>query len=588
MKTKGKMKRGFESKYWVVAVVALLAISGMAGGRGADSESESRAKADYIFLSLPGIMADDAITDYYEFATRAYELNPGDTTAGYYAGLMSLYAGAADSLGVERAMQQMADYVMSNPDDLSSGRILINAYYRFGFEERALAVWALLHENHPTRPEITYYYAQALARTGETVNFEHALALYDSLEVSQGPGLGLSSNKMRLMMMMEDTTRVIAELNRVLDAGPEVVANNIFAGDVYVALDMNDVALKYYNRACEIDSTDGSGYYSRAQFYKEAGDSASYQQDMLTALKLPTLDAEDKAEIMRDYTLTFAEDSLMGEHLNDVYKSLITMHPHQAELHRLYGGYLATKGDYVEAATQLSYANDLDPEELRQWGANISMWMLADRRDEAIKTGELALKYFPDDVDLLLQVAAVHAPVDTVSAIGYFHDALALVDSTNAYGRSYIYTAMGDMYASIDSVGRAMPYYKEAIALDPSNAMALNNLAYFMAISGGDLNRAEDMVCKSLELNPDNESAIDTYAWVLFKKKEYQRAKTEIDRALEMTVNVSAEMLEHAGDIYFMNGLPEEALEYWTEALELEPDNAKLEKKVKNKTYFFE
>ncbi len=37
-----------------------------------------------------------------------------------------------------------------------------------------------------------------------------------------------------------------------------------------------------------------------------------------------------------------------------------------------------------------------------------------------------------------------------------------------------------------------------------------------------------------------------------------------------------------------MNGEPESALEFWEEALKLEPDNKLLKKKVKNKTHYYE
>lgn len=50
----------------------------------------------------------------------------------------------------------------------------------------------------------------------------------------------------------------------------------------------------------------------------------------------------------------------------------------------------------------------------------------------------------------------------------------------------------------------------------------------------------------------------------------------------------SAEVYEHAGDIYFMTGEPEQAVVFWEKALELDPGNARILKKVKNKAYFFE
>ena len=67
-------------------------------------------------------------------------------------------------------------------------------------------------------------------------------------------------------------------------------------------------------------------------------------------------------------------------------------------------------------------------------------------------------------------------------------------------------------------------------------------------------------------------------------------AKEIIDKALSLTepADMTAEEYDHAGDIYFMNGDRDKALEYWREALKLDKDNASIKRKVKNKTIFFD
>ncbi len=67
------------------------------------------------------------------------------------------------------------------------------------------------------------------------------------------------------------------------------------------------------------------------------------------------------------------------------------------------------------------------------------------------------------------------------------------------------------------------------------------------------------------------------------------KAREAIDRTLELTGedDMSADVLEHAGDIYFMDGEPDKALYFWKEALKLTPDNELLQRKVRNKSYYF-
>ena len=47
------------------------------------------------------------------------------------------------------------------------------------------------------------------------------------------------------------------------------------------------------------------------------------------------------------------------------------------------------------------------------------------------------------------------------------------------------------------------------------------------------------------------------------------------------------DILDHAGDIYFMNGDRDQAVEFWRRAEAIEPENELIRKKVQNSTIFF-
>ena len=60
--------------------------------------------------------------------------------------------------------------------------------------------------------------------------------------------------------------------------------------------------------------------------------------------------------------------------------------------------------------------------------------------------------------------------------------------------------------------------------LDPELAVAKNNLAYLIAETGGNLDRALDLAQEAKELLPDNPNAADTLGWVLYKKQSHDAA----------------------------------------------------------------
>lgn len=90
---------------------------------------------------------------------------------------------------------------------------------------------------------------------------------------------------------------------------------------------------------------------------------------------------------------------------------------------------------------------------------------------------------------------------------------------------------------------------------------------------------------KTIDAQPDNSTFLDTYAWILFKEGKYADAKTYIDRAIQNDSTLSDVVLEHAGDIYALNGDMTKAMELWKKAAEKGDGSALLQKKIKLMKY---
>ncbi|MDE6390208.1 MAG: tetratricopeptide repeat protein, partial [Duncaniella sp.] len=110
---------------------------------------------------------------------------------------------------------------------------------------------------------------------------------------------------------------------------------------------------------------------------------------------------------------------------------------------------------------------------------------------------------------------------------------------------------------------------------------------YHMACDRRNLEKALRMAEKACQLSVDNPTNIDTYAWVLYQLGRWEEARAQIDRAIELTGEnpdeSGAELLDHAGDIYFRLGEREKALEFWRKALGLEPGSETIRQKIKDK-----
>ena len=451
-----------------------------------------------------------------------------------------------------------------------------------------METWRKLHIYYPDRLEVTYRYADVLGQGGTDADRDHAIAIYDSVEVAEGKSIPLSSKKIQLYYTLQDTAAILAEADRLRHSSPKNVDYQVFSGDIYSMFQLNDRAKEFYDSACVLDPSSGLAYYSRARFYNSLGDSAAFNREVFQALEQKSLDVETKLAILRSYIQEMYNDSTQLPQVRHLFDVLIDQHPHEHDIHSLYARYLIVTKDYAKAAEQTERSLDLDPADEEGWEMLTSLYLQVDQLDKAKAAIKRSMRYYPENARQYLVLGSIYnQEKNHAKASTEYARALELTDSADVDLLSRIYGSIGDNLYAQELADSAFTMYQKAILYDPDNYLALNNCAYYLACEGKDLDKALSMIETAIAAEPENDTALDTYAWVLFKRKDYAKAREIIDRTLSLMNEPGEEVLEHAGDIYFMDGEPDKALEFWKRALKLNPDNALLAKKVRHKTYFF-
>lgn len=572
----------------LAAIAVGIAAIGARQRHDRNAEADTR-KADYIFLEGQRQNQTGHPDAYFELLKRAHELDSTDKYVGMELGYMRMRLARGDSAEMARGYQLMADYADSNPDDFYGCVLFAAVSSQIGRNDRAIDVWGRLHNAQPHRPELTLRLAEALTAEGSDSSLSKAGLLYDSLWTSEGPSVRLAQMMVQLHYQQGDTAAMIADARRLVNAAPGVVDYNIFAGNVEMDLGDTDSALIYFNRAVEIDPGSGIAYYSRANYYNATGDSAAYDADIFRALEQESLDVAPKLQIIRDYTASLYQDSVQQPRIDKMYKRLVELHPHEADVRNLYRDYLIAINDYEGAAEQSSYSLDINPNDERQWLALTSLYMQSGRMDHAVSTAERGRHFFPENPTLpILEAAGLTQLEQYDSALVMLGVARMITPPDDTELLSDIATARGDARYAKGDLDSAFADYSQALALNPENMTALNNCAYYLACENRDLDRAMDMILKVVAARPEEATSLDTYAWVLFMKKEYEQAREAIDNALAHTDDPSAELYEHAGDIYFMDRKPQEAVAFWKKAFQLDPENETLARKIRLKNIYTE
>lgn len=149
------------------------------------------------------------------------------------------------------------------------------------------------------------------------------------------------------------------------------------------------------------------------------------------------------------------------------------------------------------------------------------------------------------------------------------------IDTTNVD----VITNLGLLYDRKGDVEKTKYFYEKGYNIDPDNPLLNNNYAYHLAVTGGNLDKAERMSRYALSRDPENISYLDTYGWIHYKLGNYNLALENLEKALELG-EPSAEVLEHLGDVYMALDRQSEALSTYRRSLELDPERPGLMKKI--------
>lgn len=148
--------------------------------------------------------------------------------------------------------------------------------------------------------------------------------------------------------------------------------------------------------------------------------------------------------------------------------------------------------------------------------------------------------------------------------------------------------ALADRQKHMD---QAESYFRQALDLDPNNAMTLNYLGYMFADKGIRLPEAVKLIRKAVEQEPMNGAYLDSLGWAYFKMGDYEMAEENLRQAVERD-QTDPTVHDHLGDLYEKTGRIRLAAAQWemsvaqyqkTPSIDVEPgDMSKVQHKLEN------
>jgi tetratricopeptide (TPR) repeat protein len=398
-----------------------------------------------------------------------------------------------------------------------------------------------------------------------------AISVLDKLEKLIGPQEDIILEKHDIYAKAGKLEEAAAEVKKLIKNNPKESGYYGILGSLYESFGKFDKAKEAYEELLKENPENADAKFILAGVYKKEGNVIRYNEMVNGIFKDPKIELDTKVQYMIPKLQYLDEnDPVAVKEVEELTDLLLEQYPNDIKALTIKADFLFTI-DNKDAAIA-AYKKALEsPEEapLQVW---LQLFNLLGEKEDYQSLSDAAaqsiVKNPNEGVCYFYKGFAAYQLKNYAEAAETMKEGLDKNIPTSAL-KGQMLTTMGDSYNEIKEYSKSDSAYEKALELDPNNAYVLNNYAYYLSLRNENLAKAEKMSKKSNLLEEGNAAFMDTYAWIMYQRKNYTDALKWIEKAINATRQGSkAELYDHYGDILFRLGKVEEAVAQWKNALE--------------------
>ena len=557
------------------------------------ASENNQSRLDYLFQEAAKMKLQERHSEALDLLRHCHNIAPNAPEVLYELSLYELYF-RHDSVAID--MLEHASQL--DPRNTFYKEALATYHLNRNQVEKALPYLEAIAELRPTRSDIlaqlTRIYT-GLDRPSE------AIRALDRIEVLEGKMPSVSHQRFVLYKQMGQIDKGFKELESLSKEYPHEMSYRLAIADQMLDADREADAFKIYDEVRRAEPDNNHLHLSMLQYYRHTGNDSLFTTTRDSLLFAPKTDTDVRVTLMRDLIASEMRNDSLGRHnVIQTFDSLDNRFGNDLDLLQLRAAFLATydkqnDSDFVAVMDRVIEVEPANTQAIfyliQYYGEHQQFQQLEDLCRRAVLTHpeELVCHFYLG--------VALYQQGKKIEAMKAFQDGIVQkTDESRPSMVADLYSILGDIYHEIGRDRDAFAAYDSCLVYQDDNVGCLNNYAYYLSLKKRDLDRAEEMSYRTIRLEPDNKTYLDTYAWILFMKERYAEAAHYIDRVcppdstdsvLLAMDGVSGVVLEHAGDIAAKNGKMEQALRFWRLAQQAGGDGltALLPKKIQMKKY---
>lgn len=544
--------------------------------------ANDRKRFDYYFLEAIRQQGAGNYTAAFELLEHARSINPNAAEVYYYE---SMYYSMMKRDSTALACMERS--VALNPENQTYAERLAQYYIGNQQFDKAIEAYELIyahnHDNTDALRILLQLYQQQKA-------FPKMLSTIGRLEKEEGEGEQMALAKMRVYEMMGDKKSAYQELKTLSDKHPLDVLYKTMLGNWLMQNERQKEAYKLFTDVLKEDPDNAYAESSLYDYYNATNQGEQVRKMLDRILMGNTTPVETKVVMIRSFIQDNENHGGDSTQVLSLFNKVLGVTKPSAEIAELRAAYMSLKKmpqDTVDAA--FMKVLDIAPDNASARMQLVQSLWNQKKYDDVVTMANQAQEYNPEEMVFYYFGGMAHyMKGDEDATMDTFRKGLAQVNEKSSPDLvSDLYMIMGDILNKKGLEKESFAAYDSCLQWKDDNISALNNYAYYMSLGGKDLHKAEQMSYKTIKSDPKNGTYLDTYAWILFMEERYHEAKIYIDQALanlDSTQNNNT-VIEHAGDIYAMNGMTDEAMRLWKQSYDAGNKSDAIEMKLKLRKY---
>ena len=428
----------------------------------------------------------------------------------------------------------------------------------------------------------TAYNLAALA--GHLQNYERAIELYNDIERKVGVNESLSIAKQQLYYNIGNKTKAFNEIQNLIKHYPTVPRYYGILAEMYTNDNLFIKAEENYNKLFKLDSTNALGRLSIIDFYRKKMD---YDNAFLMIEKViadDNIEFNQKVMVFVSIMNNQSEFTIYQRQIEELLKKLKTEYPDKKDSHTLYADYLIKSNQLEEAKMQIEYILDNYEGNQVLWQQLLSIYSFNGDFESLYARSQVAIDSFPKHaLFYLFKGIAANQTNKPNKAIETLKTGIKTIQNDTEMEVDF-YTNLGEAYHHAKMYKESDYYFEMVLNEQPDNLYVINNYSYFLSLREQKLEYAESISKRTILAEPNNETYLDTYAWILYKLERYEDALLYIKQAFENGGDKSDVIVEHYGDIQFKVGNIEAAVKLWEMAKEMGSTSEALLEKIEKRS----